>query len=87
MNHPLEVALNAPANDILDAISKGFRAQADVKGKLAEYFLEKELSRLKDKGVAPSRQLNRTGWRVCFRGRVRYVSPGFFQREELLREF
>ncbi|MGH9425495.1 MAG: hypothetical protein ACRD2L_04210, partial [Terriglobia bacterium] len=37
--------------DILSAIQKGFRAQVDVKGKLAEYFLNKELERLKAAGI------------------------------------
>jgi len=36
MTHQLEKDFNAPAKDILDAISYGFRAQVDVKGKLAE---------------------------------------------------
>jgi hypothetical protein len=38
--HPLENDLNADAADILSAIQKGFRAIIDVKGKLAEYFLD-----------------------------------------------
>ncbi len=37
--HPLETALGTPAWDILDAIERGFRVQADVKGKLAEWHL------------------------------------------------
>lgn len=48
MAHPLETALNAPANDILEAISKGFRAQADVKGKLAELYFARQLDQLRD---------------------------------------
>lgn len=47
MTHPLEVALNSPANDILEAISKGFRAQADVKGKLAELYFSRLLDELR----------------------------------------
>lgn len=47
MPHSLEIALNAPANDILDAIAKGFRAQADVKGKLAELYFARLLDRLR----------------------------------------
>lgn len=49
--HPLEQELNADAADILSAIQKGFRAIIDVKGKLAEYFLEKELASLQRQGV------------------------------------
>lgn len=50
-SHPLEHDLNADAADILSAIQKGFRAIIDVKGKLAEYFLEKELACLKNEGL------------------------------------
>lgn len=49
--HPLEDDLNADAADILSAIQKGFRAIIDVKGKLAEYFLDQELARLKNEGA------------------------------------
>lgn len=49
--HPLEKVLNADAADILTAIQKGHRAVVDVKGKLAEYFLEKRLAKLQKKGV------------------------------------
>jgi hypothetical protein len=49
--HPLENDLNADASDILSAIQKGFRAIIDVKGKLAEYFLDKELACLKNEGT------------------------------------
>lgn len=45
--HPLEEELNVTAHDILDAIQAGFRAKVDVKGKLAEHFMAKELERLK----------------------------------------
>jgi hypothetical protein len=51
MFHPLERELNAPAADILDAISKGFRARADVKGKLAELYFARLLDLLKAHGV------------------------------------
>jgi len=44
--HPLEVKLNASANDILSAIQRGFRAIIDTKGKLAEYFLYRDLDDL-----------------------------------------
>lgn len=51
MRHPLEELLNADASDILSAIQKGHRAIVDVKGKLAEYYLDKELAKLKRKGI------------------------------------
>jgi hypothetical protein len=51
MRHPLEEEFNASAWDILSAIHKGFRAKVDVKGKLADYFLNQELERLKQEGV------------------------------------
>ena len=44
--HPLESKLNAASDDILSAIQRGFRATIDVKGKLAEYFLFRELETL-----------------------------------------
>jgi transcriptional regulator with XRE-family HTH domain len=49
--HPLEIKLNAAAEDILSAIHKGFRAIIDTKGKLAEYFLNRDLRGLQTKGV------------------------------------
>ena len=49
--HPLEQDLNADAVDILSAIQKGFRAIIDVKGKLAEYFLEKQIAALRDQSI------------------------------------
>ena len=49
--HPLEEILNADATDILSAIQKGHRAVVDVKGKLAEFFLDKRLKELQAKGV------------------------------------
>ncbi len=51
MTHPLEAKLNASAADIMEAISKGFRAQADVKGKLAELYFSRALDGLKARGV------------------------------------
>src|SRR5262245_21822285 len=51
VQHPLEVKFNADAWDILCAIERGFRAQVDVKGKLAEWFLYKVLEELKATGV------------------------------------
>jgi len=38
------------ANDIVEALSHGFRAQVDVKGKLAELMLYRELARLRAAG-------------------------------------
>jgi hypothetical protein len=51
IGHPLEAALNASARDILDAVSSGFRAQVDVKGKLAELYLFRKLETLQTGGV------------------------------------
>jgi hypothetical protein len=48
--HSLEVKFNADAWDILSAIERGFRAQVDVKGKLAEWFLFKVLEEMKVAG-------------------------------------
>lgn len=44
------------AMDIVEAVGQGFRAQVDVKGKLAELFLSRELMRLKQAGVFQSVQ-------------------------------
>lgn len=38
--------LNASARDILDALENGFRARADLKGKLAELFMSRHLDEL-----------------------------------------
>jgi hypothetical protein len=43
--------LNAPARDILDAVSSGFRAQVDVRGKLAELYLYRLLEALQNQRV------------------------------------
>lgn len=51
IGHPLESSLNASARDILDAISSGFRAKVDVKGKLAELYLFRTLESLQKQGV------------------------------------
>jgi hypothetical protein len=48
--HPLEEVFNAPAWDILSAIHRGFRAQIDVKGKLAEYYFHRQLVALEEAG-------------------------------------
>lgn len=49
-SHPLEKKFNAPATDILEAIEHGFRAQVDVRGKLAELYLYPHLERLRAEG-------------------------------------
>jgi hypothetical protein len=51
VEHPLERLFNASGWDILSAIEKGFRAQVDVKGKLAELFLYLELEKLRSSGA------------------------------------
>jgi hypothetical protein len=49
-SHPLEKKFNAPIADILEAIEHGFRAQVDVRGKLAELYLYRHLERLRAEG-------------------------------------
>jgi hypothetical protein len=49
-SHPLEKKFNAPIADILEAIEHGFRAQVDVRGKLAELYLHRRLERLRAEG-------------------------------------
>lgn len=51
MPHDLEKRFNASSKDIMDAIMNGFRAQVDVKGKLAELYLYKYLKELEDKQI------------------------------------
>jgi len=46
IGHPVERMLNASARDILDALENGFRARADLKGKLAELFMSRHLDAL-----------------------------------------
>lgn len=58
MAHRLEEILNAPSNDILEAILHGFRAQVDVKGKLAELYLFRTLHRLDQSGTINNLQWN-----------------------------
>lgn len=48
MRHSLEEKWDTTAWDILSAIERGFRAQADVKGKLAELYLYRRLLKLND---------------------------------------
>jgi hypothetical protein len=50
IEHPLEDLLQAPASDILEAVHHGFRAQVDVKGKLAELYLARQLEMLQNQG-------------------------------------
>lgn len=45
--HPLEEQWDTSAWDILTAIQHGFRAQVDVKGKLAEFYFEGMMRELK----------------------------------------
>jgi hypothetical protein len=49
--HPMEAFFHASGWDILSAIERGFRAQVDVRGKLAELFLYRHLEELKEKGI------------------------------------
>ena len=51
VQHPLEKLFNASGWDILSAIEKGFRAQVDVKGKLAELFLFRQFDKLQTAGM------------------------------------
>lgn len=51
IGHPVERLLNASARDILDALENGFRARADLKGKLAELFAARYLDGLQLRGV------------------------------------
>ncbi|MGO9061423.1 MAG: hypothetical protein ACLQU2_29205 [Candidatus Binataceae bacterium] len=55
-SHPLEKKFNAPVADILEAIEHGFRAQVDVRGKLAELYLYRHLERLRAEGQIVSLQ-------------------------------
>ena len=51
VQHAIEQLFNASGWDILSAIERGFRAQVDVKGKLAEWFLYKQLTDAQRLGV------------------------------------
>jgi len=55
-SHPLEKKFNASAEDILEAIEHGFRAQVDIRGKLAELYLYRHLERLRTAGQIVSIQ-------------------------------
>jgi hypothetical protein len=50
VRHRLEDLFQASGWDILSAIERGFRAQVDVKGKLAELFLHRNLCASRDRG-------------------------------------
>jgi len=49
--HSLCLKLNTSARDVLDAIERGFRAQIDVKGKLAELYMSRQLEALRARGA------------------------------------
>lgn len=51
MAHRLEDILKAPADDIMDAILKGFRAQIDVKGKLSELYAYQYIKQLEEENI------------------------------------
>ncbi len=71
--HDLEKLFNAPADDIMLAILKGFRAQVDVKGKLAELYLFKYLEHRKAKGDIEDFEWNDLDslpdFRIVYKGR------------------
>jgi hypothetical protein len=73
VQHPLEQKFNASAWDILCAIERGFRAQVDVKGNLAEWFLNKVLEDLKAAGVFTQVEWSDENGKPDFR----LVGPGF----------
>ncbi len=50
LRHPWEQVLGAPIDDVLEAIAHGFRAQVDIKGKLAELYLYRILARYEQQG-------------------------------------
>ena len=88
--HPLEELLNADAVDILSAIQKGHRAVVDVKGKLAEFFLEKKLEALKRQGVVEDYQwFDRDGvpdFVIKFGGRELWMECKNIRSKELFRK-
>jgi transcriptional regulator with XRE-family HTH domain len=49
--HPVCAKLNASASDVLKAIERGFRAQIDVKGKLAELYMNRQFEALRANGA------------------------------------
>lgn len=87
--HPLERDLNASASDILSAIQKGFRAIVDVKGKLAEFFFNKQLE-----GLRRARVIEEFTWSdkdgqpdffVRFRGRQLRIECKNIRSKELFK--
>lgn len=88
--HPLEDILNANAADILSAIQKGHRAVVDVKGKLAEFFLENKLEALRHQGVVEDYQwFDRDGvpdFVIRFRGRDLWMECKNIRSKELFRK-
>lgn len=65
IGHPVERMLNASARDILDALENGFRARADLKGKLAELFMSRHLDGLqRDDVIDQPLPVVRSGWRA-----------------------
>lgn len=72
--HPLEQKLNASLWDILAAIGAGFRTVADVKGKLAEHFLNSRLQQARAAGLIESVQWQdqdgQPDFLIGYRGRV-----------------
>src|SRR3954453_2353470 len=73
VRHPPEEKFNASAWDILCAIERGFRAQVDVKGKLAEWFLCKVVEDLKAAGVVAQVEWSDEDGKPDFR----LAGPGF----------
>jgi hypothetical protein len=89
MTHPLERDLNAPAADILSAIQKGFRAIIDVKGKLAEFYFDKQLAELQRTGMIDSYTWSDTDGEadfvVVFKGKKLVVECKNIRSKELFK--
>jgi transcriptional regulator with XRE-family HTH domain len=49
--HRLSTAWGVEDHDVLEAVQRGFRAQVDVKGKLAELFLHRHLAQIECEGL------------------------------------
>ncbi len=47
--HPLEILFQAPGWEILTAIEHGPRSRTDVKGKLAEFYLNRHMELMRDR--------------------------------------
>lgn len=52
--HPLEERFRSPGWDILSAIEHGHRARTDVKGKLAEAYLDRQIEEMRGRGEVDS---------------------------------